>query len=198
MRSRVASPKPLKNRALALTAISGLSNITGMPYILAVFRDDRRNDPATTPPTEISMSKPMTIGQLARRSGVSIRALRELDAMKLVYGLGRSGSNYRLFDESALWCLQMIGSLRSLGLTLKEIQEICAVYIRQPGEPIGPHLQQKLDGVLDRTEARIAEIQEVRHRIHRFRLAHAGSLVGQADLELYASDPRRRLLRVAS
>ena len=37
MRSRVASPRPLKKRALALTAISGLSNITGMPYILAVF-----------------------------------------------------------------------------------------------------------------------------------------------------------------
>src|SRR6266851_2525547 len=63
------------------------------------------------------MNKAMTIGQLARRTGVSIRALREYDALGLVYGLGRSGSNYRLFDESALWCLQMIGSLRSLGLT---------------------------------------------------------------------------------
>jgi DNA-binding transcriptional MerR regulator len=144
------------------------------------------------------MSKPMTIGQLARRSGVSIRALRELDGMKLVYGLGRSGSNYRLFDESALWCLQMIGSLRSLGLTLKEIQEICAVYIRQPGEPIGPHLRQKLDGALDRTETRIAKLKEVRERIRRFRAAHDAALAGQAELQLYAADPRRRALGVAS
>jgi MerR family transcriptional regulator, copper efflux regulator len=140
----------------------------------------------------------MTIGQLARRTGVSIRALRELDGMRLIYGLGRSGSNYRLFDESALWCLQMIGSLRSLGLTLKEIQEICAIYIRQPGEPIGPHVRQKLEGALDRTEARITELQQVRDRILSFRAAHGAALSGQADLQLYASDPRRRALRVAS
>jgi MerR family transcriptional regulator, copper efflux regulator len=144
------------------------------------------------------MSQAMTIGQLARRTGVSIRALRELDGMKLIYGLGRSGGNYRLFDESALWCLQMIGSLRSLGLTLKEIQEICTVYIRRPGEPIGPHLRQKLDGALDRTEARIAELQQVRHRIRRFCAAHDAALAGQAELQLYAADPRRRALRVAS
>ncbi len=144
------------------------------------------------------MSKPMTIGQLARRTGVSIRALRELDGLKLIYGLGRSSSNYRLFDDSALWCLQMIGSLRSLGLTLKEIQEICAVYIRQPGEPIGPYLRQKLDGALDRTEARIAELQDVRQRIRRFRAAHDAALAGQAELQLYAADPRRQRFRVAS
>jgi MerR family transcriptional regulator, copper efflux regulator len=144
------------------------------------------------------MNKPMTIGQLARRTGVSIRALRELDGMKLIYGLGRSDSNYRLFDESAMWCLHMIGSLRSLGLTLKEIQEICAVYVRQPAEPIGPHVRQKLDGALDRTEARIAELQEVAQGIRRFRAAHDAALAGQAELQLYAADPRRRALRVAS
>ncbi|TMC47547.1 MAG: MerR family transcriptional regulator [Chloroflexi bacterium] len=57
----------------------------------------------------------MTIGQLARRSGVSTRALREYEGLGLIYGLGRSGSNCRLFDASALWCLQVIRSLRSLG-----------------------------------------------------------------------------------
>jgi MerR family transcriptional regulator, copper efflux regulator len=144
------------------------------------------------------MSKPMTIGQLARRSGVSIRALRELDGMKLVYGLGRSGGNYRLYDESALWCLRMIGSLRSLGLTLKEIKEICAIYIRQPDEPIGPYVRQKLDGAMERTEARIAELQEVLQRVCRFRAAHAAALAGQAELQLYAANPRRQAFRVAS
>src|SRR5713226_5075550 len=143
------------------------------------------------------MTKPMTVGQLARRTGVSIRALRDYDGLGLIYGLGRSGSNYRLFDESALWCLKMIGSLRSLGLTLKEIQEISAVYLQHRGEPIGPYLEQKLDHALDRTEARIAELQEVRHRVRRFRAAQAGALAGHEDLALYRSDPRRTF-RVAS
>ena len=144
------------------------------------------------------MKKPMTIGQLARRAGVSIRALREYEGLGLVYGLGRSDSNYRLFDESALWCLHMIGSLRSLGLTLKEIEAVCAVYLHEPDEPIGPYLQQKLDRSLDRTEARIAALREVRDRVRRFRAAHASALAGQTDLELYASDPRRHPIRVAS
>ena len=144
------------------------------------------------------MNKPMTIGQLARRTGVTIRALREYDGLGLIYGLGRSGGNYRLFDESALWCLQMIGSLRALGLTLKEIEELCAAYVHQRDEPIGPYLQHKLDRALDRTETRIAELEEVRDRIRRFRAVHAGALAGQTEPELYAADPRRRTIRVAS
>jgi DNA-binding transcriptional MerR regulator len=144
------------------------------------------------------MNKPMTIGQLARRTGVSIRALREYDALRLIYGLGRSGSNYRLFDESALWCLQIVGSLRSLGLTLKEIQEISAIYVEHRGEPIGPYLGEKLNRALDRTDARIAALQEIRQRVRHFRALHADALAGQADLELYLSDPRRPVFRVAS
>ncbi len=144
------------------------------------------------------MAKPMTIGQLARRSAMSIRVLREYEGMGLIYGLGRSASNYRLFDESALWCLQVIRSLRSLGLTLKEIQQISAIYCEHRGEPIGPHLGEKLDRALDRIEVRMGELREIRHRIRSFRAAHATALAGQADLELYALDPRRQPLEAAS
>src|SRR2546425_3307166 len=114
------------------------------------------------------MWKPMTIGQLARRSGVSIKALLEYEGLALLYVLGRSESNYRLFDESALWCLHVIRSLRSLGLTVKEIQEISMTYGKRRAEPIGPHLQEKLDRAVDRIEARVAELQEIRQRILDF------------------------------
>ena len=150
----------------------------------------------------IQASKAMTIGQLARRSGVSIRALREYEGMGLVYRLGRSGTNYRLFDEPALWCLQVINTLRSLGLTLKEIQEISAIYVEEREKPVGPHVQQKLDRALTRIAARIAELQEIRQRIVNFKAAHAAALDGLADLELYARDPtppaaRTRLLTLS-
>ncbi len=153
---------------------------------------------STTAVKGISISKAMTIGQLARRSGVSIRALREYEDMGLIYGLGRSDSNYRLFDEYALWCLQVIRSLRALGLTLKEIQEISVVYCEHRGEPIGLHLREKLDRALVRIGARMGELQEIRHGIRSFRAAHARALAGQADLELYAVDPRRQPLEAAS
>ena len=143
-------------------------------------------------------SKPMTIGQLARRSGVSIKALRGYERLGLVYTLGRSESNYRLFDQSALWCLQVIGSLRALGLTLKEIQEISAIYCERPAEPIGPHVAELLDQVLARVEARISDLQALRRRIIDFRATHAPALTGQIDLALYASDPRRVAVEFAS
>ncbi len=92
----------------------------------------------------------------------------------------------------------MIGSLRSLGLTLKEIQEISAIYVERRDEPVGPYVREKLDRALDRTDARIAELQEIRRRLRGFRTAHAAALAGRADLELYAMDPRRQQQRVAS
>ncbi len=42
-------------------------------------------------------SQAMTIGQLSRRTGVPIKALREYERLGFLYTLGRSESNYRLF-----------------------------------------------------------------------------------------------------
>ena len=140
----------------------------------------------------------MTIGQLARRTGVSIKALREYERLGLVYTLERSESNYRLFDEEALWCVHVIGVLRSLGLTLKEIQDISAFCCQRPGEPVGRHLEEKLDQALDRIEARMSDLRALRQRILDFKTTHAAALAGQAELALYTSDPRRLTVETAS
>jgi DNA-binding transcriptional MerR regulator len=145
-----------------------------------------------------AMPKPMTIGQLARRTGVSIRALRMYEGLGLIYGLGRSGSNYRLFDESALWCVEVIGALRSLGLTLNEIETVSAVYGERHADPIGPYVNDSLGRALQRIEDRITELSEIRHRIHEYRTTHAAALAGREPLLLYAADPRRQLLQTAS
>jgi DNA-binding transcriptional MerR regulator len=70
----------------------------------------------------------MTIGQLSRRTGAPINVLRDYERLGFLYTLGRSDSNYRLFGEEAVWCVQVIQGLRSLGLTLKEVQGIIAAY----------------------------------------------------------------------
>ena len=139
----------------------------------------------------------MTIGQLARRTGVSIKTLREYERLGLLYTRGRSDSNYRLFDEETLWCIQLIRTMRSLGLTIKEIQEFAAQYVAGTTEPIGPSLQHKLSDAGTRIEARIAELEVVRDRIHAFQSAHAAELAGRAELSLVASDPRRVILQIA-
>jgi DNA-binding transcriptional MerR regulator len=64
----------------------------------------------------------MTIGTLSRRTGVPVKALRAYEDMGLIYTVGRSPGNYRLFGDEALWCVGVVGALRDLGLTLEEIR----------------------------------------------------------------------------
>jgi len=144
------------------------------------------------------VAKPMTIGQLARRTGVPIKALREYEQLGLIYTLGRSESNYRLFDEEALWCVQVIRTMRSLGLTLKEIQDLAGLYLECPGKSIGPHLGEKLEAALRRIEARLIDLQALQQRIRDFQSAHATELAGETDLDLFGSDPRHTISKFPS
>jgi MerR family copper efflux transcriptional regulator len=130
----------------------------------------------------------MTVGGLSRRTGVPVKTLREYEDMGLIYTVGRSAGNYRLFDEEALWCVGLIGALRGLGLTLAEIRGLAEIYLRQPGEPIGPRLAESLQVVRVRTRNRIAELGELLQRIDEFEADHAEELAGHADFR--AQDPR--------
>ena len=140
----------------------------------------------------------MTIGQLSRRTGVPIKILREYEHLGFLYTLGRSAGNYRLFGEEAMWCVQVVQSLRSLGLTLKEIQTLTARYTERPGEPIEPLLREHLAQVLARIETRIAFLEALRRRVLDFQVAGAsapGRLPPQSSASplarLLEADPRR-------
>jgi len=131
----------------------------------------------------------MTVGELARRTGMSAKAIRQFEGLGLIYSAGRSEANYRLFDESAIWCIQVIANLRSLGLTIKEIQQLAAVYLDRSSEPIGPRLAELLDRAERRIEQRRAELDLIQHRIRDFRAANTAALAGRSDL---TGEPRRR------
>jgi MerR family copper efflux transcriptional regulator len=134
----------------------------------------------------------MTIGELSRRTGISVKTLREYEGMGLIYTVGRSPGNYRLFDESALWCVGVIRNLRSLGLTLAEIREIAAIYLGKPDEPIGPHVSSRVRAARSRITARIEELEQLRRRIDEFETSNAGRLAGDKNPGLGATDPRPR------
>jgi MerR family transcriptional regulator, copper efflux regulator len=134
----------------------------------------------------------MSIGELSRRCGISVKTIREYEGMGLIYTVGRSPGNYRLFDESALWCVGVIRNLRSLGLTVAEIREIAGIYLGKPDEPIGPHVAIRVRAARSRINARLEELEQLRRRIDEFEAAHAAELAGDADSALRATDPRFR------
>lgn len=63
----------------------------------------------------------MLIGEVARRSGVSARMLRHYESLGLVRPSGRTGSGYREYSGADIQRIFHIESLRSLGLSLREI-----------------------------------------------------------------------------
>jgi DNA-binding transcriptional MerR regulator len=132
----------------------------------------------------------MTIGELARRSGTSVKALRRYEGMGLIYTLGRGPAGYRLFNQDALWCIQVIGTLRSLGLTVTEIRELAGVYLARPDQPIGPQLADRLRCVRARLDARIAELQQVRQRLDAFEASHRAELDFRSGADFRAGDQR--------
>jgi MerR family copper efflux transcriptional regulator len=136
----------------------------------------------------------MTIGQLSRRTGVPIKVLREYERLGFLYTLGRSASNYRLFGEEAVWCVQVTQGLRALGLTLSDIRELVTRYLEHPGERDVAFLDQHLAEASLRVETRIADLQMLRQRIRDFRSALAGAQAPPSAselLRLLATDPRR-------
>src|SRR3989442_9931773 len=140
-------------------------------------------------------SNAMTIGQLSRRTGVPIKVLRDYEGLRFLSTRGRSESNYRLFGEEAVRCVQVIQGLRSLGLTLKEIQALVTCYLERPGEPSGVLLEAQLAQILARVEAQISTLQALRQRILEFQAACADAPArpaASALVQLLASDPYHR------
>src|SRR5919108_6493141 len=121
----------------------------------------------------------MTVGELARRTGLSIKAIRRYEALGLIYSAGRSEGGYRLFDDSALWCARVISTLRSLGLTIKEIERLARDYLSDPDEPVGPRVAALLDRAERRVDDRINELEAVRRHIRDYRTRHAAALAGR-------------------
>lgn len=143
----------------------------------------------TISPREANRGRPMTVGELSRRTGVPIKRLRQYADMGLVYTLGRSPTNYRLFDTDALWCVEMIGQLRALGLTVAEIRALTDAYVTRTGSSLGLRLAQLLHASRRRLTARIAELRQTLERIDDFEATHRAELAGDGDA-CWPGDPR--------
>ncbi|WP_399091562.1 HEAT repeat domain-containing protein [Streptomyces sp. BBFR2] len=101
----------------------------------------------------------MLIGEVARRSGVSARMLRHYDTLGLLRPTGRSGAGYREYAGDDLRRLFHIESLRSLGLSLREVGQVL------DGPGFAPAAL--VDDLIRRTRERIAAETALLTRLRR-------------------------------
>ncbi|TDC61319.1 HEAT repeat domain-containing protein, partial [Streptomyces hainanensis] len=105
----------------------------------------------------------MLIGDVARRSGVSARMLRHYETLGLVRPTGRTGSGYREYSDEDIRRVFHIESLRSLGLSLRDVGRALDDPDFAPAELV--------DDLVRRTRDRIAAETELLTRLHRINAA---------------------------
>lgn len=116
----------------------------------------------------------MTIGELARSSGVSVRTLRHYDSIGLLRPSGTSEAGYRQYDDEAHERLSFILLFRELGFPLAAIRRMLE----------SPDFD--LVAVLDE---QIAKLEEKRQHIDNLiLLARGAKIKGVAHLRFSAAD----------
>ena len=96
-----------------------------------------------------SLTKPLTIGLVARRAGVGVETVRFYERQGLIEEPPRRLSGYREYGDDVVSRLGFIRRAKELGFTLKEIKELLSLR-RDPSTPAAD--------VRRRAEAKIADI----------------------------------------
>jgi MerR family mercuric resistance operon transcriptional regulator len=106
--------------------------------------------------------KPLTIGKVARLTGVGIETIRFYEREGLIADPPRKESGYRQYGPETVSRLRFIHRARELGFSLKEIKELLFLRL-DPGATC--------DSILDRAEEKIREIEERIETLQRMKKA---------------------------
>ncbi len=109
-----------------------------------------------------------SIGEVARASGTTVRALRHYDAIGLLSASERTASGHRRYTGDDVRRLYRVRALRTLGLSLEEIADVLANSTDDLAAMRG-----LLTAQLRELEAHGARIQRLTQRLH--------GLLGQID-----------------
>lgn len=114
----------------------------------------------------------LSIGELARRTGVKVPTIRYYEETGLLDAPERSQGNQRRYDRGALERLAFIRHARDLGLGIEAIRELIELS-GHPGRPCAEAdriAREHLDGV----RARIARLRRLERELERI-ATHCGS-----------------------
>jgi MerR family transcriptional regulator, thiopeptide resistance regulator len=107
--------------------------------------------------------KPMLlkVGELAKRSGLTVRTLHHYDDIGLLTPSARSESGYRLYDRADIARLHQIQALRRFGMSLADI----GAFLAGPGSPLASIVERQLSML----KSQIAQAARLHERLSRLR-----------------------------
>jgi DNA-binding transcriptional MerR regulator len=105
----------------------------------------------------------MKIGEIADRAGVTVDTVRFYERIGVLPAPARTASGYRDYEPATVERIQLTRELQSLGFTLTDAVDALAAH--DTGQATCESEQWRLQAVLDRVDARLAELRALRGRI---------------------------------
>jgi DNA-binding transcriptional MerR regulator len=103
--------------------------------------------------------RPMQIGELAERTGLSIRTLRHYDEIGLLRPSARSEGGFRLYTADDESRLLLIRRMKPLGYSLEQMGELLAVVDGLEADPSDDALRAQLADIRDEAHQRREDLR---------------------------------------
>jgi DNA-binding transcriptional MerR regulator len=108
----------------------------------------------------------MQIGDLARETGRTVRAIHLYEELGLLTPAGRSKGRYRLYGSESLVRIRWIGQLQELGFSLGDIQTIVREWEHIPSAPGAmKRMREVYARKLEETRAQRRRLEQLEHEI---------------------------------
>ena len=127
----------------------------------------------------------MPVGDLARESGKTVRAIHLYEELELLKPAARSKGRYRLYTKDALVRIRWIGKLQEMGYTLTDIQTVLREWETSSSAP------RAMVGMRDIYKKKLAETLEQLRTMQSLKRELEASLVYLDTCEV--CDPDRLL-----
>src|SRR6267142_6041623 len=105
------------------------------------------------------MAPSLTIGQVAKTSGVAAKTIRYYEQIGVLPAPSRTASGYRLYDQPGVERLRFIRRARSLGLPLQRLRTLTSTLNGAPRAELRPRLLALVHEQLVAVQHRIAELE---------------------------------------
>lgn len=111
---------------------------------------------------QLDLGEQMTIGELARRTGIPTSKIRYYEKVGVLPPSQRTDSNYRVYDASAVARLELLSRGKLLGLTLSELGMLVEAADEGCCDTTEPLLVDLVRNKRDEIDRHITELQALR------------------------------------
>ena len=105
------------------------------------------------------MAPPLQIGEVAKRTGLTVDAIRFYEKSGLLQHPARTEAGYRLYQQQEVADVEFIQRAQQLGFSLNEIRELFSIQ-RHPDEACS-HVRDLIAAKLNVVRAKIADLQKL-------------------------------------